>query len=268
MNKSDLRNTQGAGEMAGRVSGKVALITGGGSGIGRATAILFAREGAKVMIADYNREGGEQTVKMIKTAGGEASFVEANVAIAKQAEAMVAKTVEAYGRLDCAFNNAGIEGQMGGNIAECSEENWGRIIAINLTGVFLCMKYELPQMLKQGGGSIVNTASAAGLIGLPGGTAYVASKHGVAGLTKSAALEYAKSGIRINAVCPGFIRTAMVERVIDGGSISEDAMVAAEPIGRIGKPEEIANAVLFLCSDDASFVTGLPMPVDGGYVAQ
>ncbi len=130
------------------------------------------------------------------------------------------------------------------------------------------MKYEIPQMLKQGGGSIVNTASAAGLIGLPGGTAYVASKHGVAGLTKSAALEYAKSGIRINAVCPGFIRTAMVERVIDGGSISEDAMVAAEPIGRIGKPEEIANAVLFLCSDDASFVTGLPMPVDGGYVAQ
>ncbi len=254
--------------MAGRVSGKVALITGGGSGIGRATALVFAREGAKVMIADYNREGGEQTVKMIKTASGEASFIEANVAIAKQAEAMVAKTVETYGRLDCAFNNAGIEGQMGGNIAECTEENWGRIIAINLTGVFLCMKYEIPQMLKQGGGSIVNTASAAGLIGLPGGTAYVASKHGVAGLTKSAALEYAKSGIRINAVCPGFIRTAMVERVIDNGSISEESMVAAEPIGRIGRPEEIANAVLFLCSDDASFVTGLPMPVDGGYVAQ
>ena len=154
------------------------------------------------------------------------------------------------------------------NIADCSEENWARIIAINLTGVFLCMKCEIPQMLKHGGGSIVNTASAAGLIGLPGGTAYVASKHGVAGLTKSAALEYAKSGIRINAVCPGFIRTAMVERVIDGGSISEEAMLAAEPIGRIGKPEEIANVVLFLCSDDASFVTGLPMPVDGGYVAQ
>jgi len=254
--------------MAGRVSGKVALITGGGSGIGRATAIVFAREGAKVSIADYNRSGGEETVRMIKSAGGEASFIEANVAIAKQVEAVVAKTVETYGRLDCAFNNAGIEGEMGGNLAECSEENWGRIIAINLTGVFLCMKYEIPQMLKHGGGSIVNTASAAGLIGLPGGTAYVASKHGVAGLTKSAALEYAKSGIRINAVCPGFIRTAMVERVVDGGSISEDAMVAAEPIGRIGKPEEIANVVLFLCSDDASFVTGLPMPVDGGYVAQ
>jgi NAD(P)-dependent dehydrogenase (short-subunit alcohol dehydrogenase family) len=205
---------------------------------------------------------------VIKNAGGEASFIEANVAVAKQVETMVAKTIETYGRLDCAFNNAGIEGEMGGNLAECSEENWGRIIAINLTGVFLCMKYEIPQMLKHGGGSIVNTASAAGLIGLPGGTAYVASKHGVAGLTKSAALEYAKSGIRINAVCPGFIRTAMVERVIDGGSISEDAMVAAEPIGRIGKPEEIANVVLFLCSDDASFVTGLPMPVDGGYVAQ
>jgi NAD(P)-dependent dehydrogenase (short-subunit alcohol dehydrogenase family) len=254
--------------MAGRVSGKVALITGGGSGIGRATAIVFAREGAKVAIADYNRNGGEETVRMIKSAGGEAFFIEANVAIAKQVEAMVAKTIETYGRLDCAFNNAGIEGEMGGNIAECSEENWGRLIAINLTGVFLCMKYEIPQMLKFGGGSIVNTASAAGLIGLPGGTAYVASKHGVAGLTKSAALEYAKSGIRINAVCPGFIRTAMTERVMDGGSISEDAMIAAEPIGRIGKPEEIASVVLFLCSDDASFVTGLPLPVDGGYVAQ
>ena len=255
--------------MAGRVSGKIALITGGGSGIGRATAITFGREGAKVAIADYNRAGGEETVRMIKAAGGEASFIEANVAIAKQVEAMVAKTIDTYGRLDCAFNNAGIEGEMsGGNIAECSEENWGRIIAINLTGVFLCMKYEIPQMLKHGGGSIVNTASAAGLIGLPGGTAYVASKHGVAGLTKSAALEYAKSGIRINAVCPGFIRTAMTERVMDGGSISEDAMIAAEPLGRIGKPEEIASVVLFLCSDDASFVTGLPMPVDGGYVAQ
>jgi NAD(P)-dependent dehydrogenase (short-subunit alcohol dehydrogenase family) len=254
--------------MAGRVSGKVALITGGGSGIGRATAVVFAREGAKVVIADYNREGGEQTVKTIKSAGGEATFVEANVAIAKQVEAMVAKAVEAYGRLDCAFNNAGIEGQIGGNIAECSEENWGRIIAINLTGVFLCMKYEIPQMLKQGGGSIVNTASVAGLVGLPGGTAYVASKHGVAGLTKSAALEYAKSGLRINAVCPGFIRTAMTERVMDGGSISEDAMMAAEPLGRIGRPEEIANAVLFLCSDDASFITGIPLPIDGGYIAQ
>ncbi len=254
--------------MAGRVSGKVALITGGGSGIGRATAIVFAREGAKVVIADYNREGGEQTVKTIKAAGGEASFIEANVAVAKQVEAMVAKTVETYGRLDCAFNNAGIEGQIGANIAECTEENWGRIIAINLTGVFLCMKYELPQMLKQGGGSIVNTASVAGLVGLPGGTAYVASKHGVAGLTKSAALEYAKSSIRINAVCPGFIRTAMTERVMDGGSISEEAMIAAEPLGRIGKPEEIANVVLFLCSDDASFVTGIPFPIDGGYIAQ
>jgi NAD(P)-dependent dehydrogenase (short-subunit alcohol dehydrogenase family) len=263
-----MANAQGAGEMAGRVSGKVALITGGGSGIGRATAIVFGREGAKVAIADYNRDGGEQTVRMIKDAGGQALFIEANVAIAKQAEAMIAKTIETYGRLDCAFNNAGIEGQVGQNIADCSEENWGLIIAVNLTGVFLCMKYEIPQMLKQGGGSIVNTASAAGLIGLPGGTAYVASKHGVVGLTKSAALEYAKSGIRINAVCPGFIRTAMVERVIDGGSISEEAMIASEPIGRIGKPEEIANVVLFLCSDDASYVTGLPMPVDGGYVAQ
>jgi len=253
--------------MAGRVEGKVALITGGGSGIGQATALLFGREGAKVLVADYNAEGGERTVKTIKEAGGTAIFHAADVSNPQDVDGLMHKVVETYGRLDCAFNNAGIEGQMG-NTPECSLENWNRVIAINLTGVFLCMKYEIPLMLKHGGGSIVNTASAAGLVGLAGGSAYVAAKHGVAGLTKTAALEFAQKGIRVNAVCPGFIRTPMVERVLDKGTFSEEQIFAAEPMHRMGKPEEIAEAVLWLCSDASSFVTGLPMPVDGGYVAQ
>lgn len=253
--------------MPNRLVGKVALITGGGSGIGRATALLFGREGAKVVIADYNSEGGERTAKEIKDIGGAAVFQAADVSNPKDVEAMVANAVATYGRLDAAFNNAGIEGQSM-NTAECSIENWSRVIAINLTGVFLCMKYETVQMLKQGGGTIVNTASAAGLVGLPGGPAYVAAKHGVAGLTKTAALEFARKGIRINAVCPGFIRTPMVERALDKGTFSEDQIFAAEPMHRMGKPEEIAEAVLWLSSEASSFVTGLPMPVDGGYVAQ
>jgi NAD(P)-dependent dehydrogenase (short-subunit alcohol dehydrogenase family) len=253
--------------MAGRVENKVALMTGGGSGIGRATALLFAREGAKVLVADYNAEGGERTVKTIRDAGGMAIFHAADVSNPQDVDGLMHKVVETYGRLDCAFNNAGIEGQMG-NTPECSLENWNRVIAINLTGVFLCIKYEIPLMLKHGGGSIVNTASAAGLVGLAGGPAYVAAKHGVAGLTKTAALEFAQKGIRVNAVCPGFIRTPMVERVLDKGTFSEEQIFAAEPMHRMGKPEEIAEAVLWLCSDASSFVTGLPMPVDGGYVAQ
>jgi NAD(P)-dependent dehydrogenase (short-subunit alcohol dehydrogenase family) len=253
--------------MAGRVENKVALMTGGGSGIGRATALLFAREGAKVLVADYNAEGGERTVKTIRDAGGTAVFHAADVSNPQDVDGLMHKVVETHGRLDCAFNNAGIEGQMGAT-PECSLENWNRVIAINLTGVFLCMKYEIPLMLKHGGGSIVNTASAAGLVGLAGGPAYVAAKHGVAGLTKTAALEFAQKGIRVNAVCPGFIRTPMVERVLDKGTFSEEQIFAAEPMHRMGKPEEIAEAVLWLCSDASSFVTGLPMPVDGGYVAQ
>ncbi len=253
--------------MAGRIEGKVALITGGGSGIGRATALLFGREGAKVVVADYNAAGGERVVKEIVESGGSAIFHYADVANPQEVEALVAKAVETYGRVDCAFNNAGIEGQMM-DTAECSLENWHRVIAINLTGVFLCMKYETAQMLKQGGGSIVNTASAAGLIGLPGAPAYVAAKHGVNGLTKTAALEFARKGIRVNAVCPGFIRTPMVERALDKGSFSEEQIFASEPMYRMGKPEEIAEAVLWLSSEASSFVTGLPMPVDGGYVAQ
>jgi NAD(P)-dependent dehydrogenase (short-subunit alcohol dehydrogenase family) len=253
--------------MAGRVEGKVALITVGGSGIGRATALLFGREGAKVMVADYDPEGGERTVKTIKEAGGTAVFHAADVSNPQDVDALIHKVVETYGCLDCAFNNAGIEGQMA-LTPDCSIENWNRVIAINLTGVFLCMKYEIALMLKHGGGSIVNTSSGAGLVGLSGAPAYVAAKHGVSGLTKAAALEFAQKGIRVNAVCPGFIQTPMVERVLDKGTFSEEQIFAAEPMHRMGKPEEIAEAVLWLCSDASSFVTGLPMPVDGGYVAQ
>ena len=246
---------------------KVALVTGGSSGIGRATALAFAREGAKVAVADLNIVGGEETVSLIESAGGEACFIEANMAEAASVEAMVKKTVETYGRLDCAHNNAGVEGALI-RTTEYEEDQWDQVIRINLTGVWLCMKYEIPQMLQQGSGAIVNTASGAGLIGVKRMPAYVASKHGVVGLTKTAALEYAKSGIRVNAVCPGVIKTPMVERVTGGRPDILDKMIAAEPIGRSGQPEEIAEAVVWLCSDAASFVTGHAMAVDGGAVAQ
>lgn len=253
--------------MARLVDGKIALVTGGGSGIGRATALTFAREGAKVVVADVVVAGGEETVRLIKAAGGEASFVKADMAKAAEVEALVQKAVATYGRLDCAHNNAGIEGATG-KTADYNEADWDRVISINLTGVWLCMKYEILQMLKQGGGAIVNTASDAGLLGVPQMPAYVASKHGVVGLTKTAALEYAKSGIRVNAVCPGVIKTPMVERITGQRPGRAERMTAAEPIGRMGKPEEIAEAVVWLCSEAASFVTGLPMPVDGGIAAQ
>ena len=253
--------------MAELLNGKIALVTGGSSGIGRASALAFAREGAKVVVADIVVDGGEETVRLIKQAGGEALFVKADMSKATELETMVKKVVDTYGRLDCAHNNAGIEGAMG-TTAEYTEEDWGRVMTINLTGVWLCMKYEIPQMLKQGGGAIVNTASGAGLAGVPRMPAYVASKHGVVGLTKTAALEYAKSGIRVNAVCPGVIQTPMVERVTSQRPGMVEKMIAAEPIGRMGKPEEIAEAVVWLCSDAASFVTGHAMSVDGGALAQ
>ena len=245
--------------MAGWLAGKVALVTGAGSGIGRASALTFAREGAKVVVADVVVEGGEETSGMIKRAGGEALFVKADVSQAAEVEALINKTLATYGRLDCAHNNAGIEGAVA-TTAECTEENWDRIIAINLKGVWLCMKYEIPQMLKQGGGAIVNTASGAGLVGIPRAGAYVASKHGVVGLTKTAALEYAKAGIRVNAVCPGVILTPMVQRLPE----LIEGFTAAEPIGRLGKPEEIADAVVFLASPRSSYVTGQVLAVNGG----
>lgn len=253
--------------MPGCVEGKVALVTGGGSGIGRATSLVFAREGATVMIADYNPEGAERTVKMIKDAGGKAACLNIDVSVAKQVETMVAKTVETYGRIDCAFNNAGIEGRPADTV-ECTEEVFDRIIAINLKGVWLCMKYELPQMLKQGGGAIVNTASVAGLVGFEGLPAYNASKGGVIQLTRTAALEFAKKNIRVNCVCPGVINTPMVARLIDTSPYTGATLSEGEPVGRMGKPEEIAEAVVWLSSDAASFVTGHPMVVDGAWVAR
>ncbi|MCS6924539.1 MAG: SDR family oxidoreductase [Candidatus Binatia bacterium] len=253
--------------MAGRVQGKVALVTGGASGIGRATALAFAREGAKVVVSDVVSSGGEETVALIRGAGGDALFVKADVAQPAEVNALISQVVATYGRLDCAFNNAGIEGVMASTV-ECTEENWDRTLAINLKGVWLCMKAEIAQMLKQGGGAIVNTASVAGLVGFAGLPAYVASKHAVVGLTKAAALEYAKSGIRINAVCPGVIHTPMVERLFQRNPQAGERIAALEPVGRLGKPEEIAEAVVWLCSDAASFVTGLPMAVDGGLIAQ
>ena len=254
--------------MPGSLEGKIALVTGASSGIGRASAMAFAREGAKVIAADVATEGGEETARIIQDSGGEAIFVKTDVSMANEVEALVNTAIETYGRLDCAHNNAGIEGMVAPT-HEYLEDAWDRVMGINLKGVWLCMRYEIPQMLRQGSGAIVNTASVAGLVGIQGQSAYVASKHGVNGLTKVAALENAKQGIRVNAVCPGMVRTPMVERFIAANpNIDEETAVAMEPVGRMGTPGEIAEAVVWLCSDAASFVTGHTMTVDGGYVAQ
>ena len=253
--------------MSGMLAEKVVLVTGGGSGIGRASAQALAREGAEVVVTDVVAEGGNETVRLIEEAGGKAVFILGDVADATDVERIIGEVEARHGRLDCAFNNAGIEGSQAPT-AECTEENWDRVLRVNLKGIWMCMKYEIPLMLRRHGGSIVNTASVAGLVGFPNIAAYNASKGGVIQLTKTAALEYAKEGIRVNAVCPGVIRTPMVERFLDGSAEAEAAFIAMEPVGRMGTPEEIAEAVAWLCSDASSFVTGDALPVDGGLVAQ
>lgn len=255
--------------MSDRLSGKTVLVTGAGSGIGRATALLAAREGARVVVSDIAAEGGEETVGLIRTSGGEALFAQADVSEAAEVEALMERTVEAYDRLDCAVNNAGIEGALAPT-AEYPDEIWEKVLRTNLTGVYLCMKHEIPRMLENGG-SIVNVASILGLVGFANAPAYTAAKHGVVGLTKVAALEYSARGVRVNALCPAFIETPMVlERGVEAGTHPEVRRQLEElhPIGRMGRPEEVAEAAVWLCSDAASFVTGHAMTADGGYVAR
>lgn len=243
---------------------KVAIVTGGSFGIGRATAIAFASRGARVVIADWIED--DSVLKKINGLGGTAIFVRCDVSKRTDVTAMIDQTLDAFGKIDFAVNNAGIEGQTALS-HECTEENWDKTININLKGLWLCMKHEIPVMLKQGKGAIVNVASIAGLIGFPGLPAYVVSKHGIVGLTKTAALEYAKQGIRINAVCPGVIKTAMIDRITGEDKTVEKKYEDMEPVGRMGQPEEVAEAIIWLCSDAASFVTGDTMVVDGGWIA-
>lgn len=252
--------------MTGAFAGKVALVTGGGSGIGRAAVLAFAREGARVVVADVDAGGGEETVQLIAAAGGEAFFAQTDVSRGAGVEALIARTLERYGRLDCAFNNAGLNEEHA-PVAELAEELWDRILAVNLKGIFLCLKHEIPAMLRGGGGAIVNNASIVGLSGSRNHPAYVASKHGVVGLTRATARDYAARGIRVNAVCPGAIHTPMYVRM-EGSDPTHDAQIAASlPIGRLGQPNDVAQAVLWLCSDAAAFVTGHALVVDGGELA-
>jgi len=245
---------------------KVALVTGGNSGLGREIALAFAREGAKVVVAARRVSEGEETVAMIEDLGGEATFIETDVSSTAQVKAMVDTCISKYGRLNCAVNNAGILGTEFIPVADYDEEVWDKVIDINLKGVWLCLKYQIPEMLKRGGGSIVNMSSVAGLKGGRVGSAYYASKHGVIGLTKAAAIEYASQDIRANAVCPAVIETPMAEGAFLQDQELEARITAMHPIGRLGRPEEVAATVLWLCSDRASFITGIAHPVDGGYL--
>lgn len=250
-----------------QLEGKIALITGGSSGIGRETAVLFAQQGAKLAIADLNCDGGQETLQLIANAGGEAFFVQTDVSQSTQVENMVNEVVAKYGRLDIAFNNAGIDG-IPVRTADGSEEEYDRIMAVNAKGVWLCLKYEIQQMLLQGGGTIVNTASVAGLIGSHSMSAYAASKHAVVGLTRTAAVEYAHKGIRVNAVCPAIILTEMVERAFSYLPRLEQGALKNNPSHRLGEPREVAEAALWLASDASSFTNGATLTVDGGLTAQ
>ena len=254
--------------MAGEFKGKVALVTGASMGIGRASALAFARRGAKVVVADVGVAGGEETVRLIKKAGVEAIFVKTDVSNAADVEALAKKTVATYGKLDYAHNNAAINRGIGVMTAAYKEEDWNIQVDVNLKGIFLCMKYEIPEMLKIGKGTaIVNTSSISGLSGHPADPGYVGSKFGVVGITKSTAMQYARTGIRINCVCPGPIRTSLYDRVVAAIPGVEEATLERNPMGRIGEPEEVAEAVVWLCSDAASYITGVPLPVDGGLAA-
>jgi NAD(P)-dependent dehydrogenase (short-subunit alcohol dehydrogenase family) len=249
------------------MEGKVALVTGASAGIGRASALAFAREGASVALADLDVERGEDAATEVESIGVEAIFVRADVSDATDVVALVGETIGRLGRLDFAFNNAGIEGSQAPT-ADCTIENWNRTLAINLTSVFLCMREEIQRMLDNDGGAIVNNSSVAGLVGFPGIPAYTASKHGILGLTKTAALEYAAQGIRVNAVCPGVIDTEMITRFTHGDTQAMSQLLQTEPVGRLGAPTEIADAVVWLCSERASFITGHALAVDGGFVAR
>ena len=248
-------------------AGKVVLVTGASAGIGRAAAEALAAEGATVVVADVDEARGEQVARDITDKGGAAAFHRVDVADDASVAELLAWIADRFGGLDAAFNNAGIEGEPAVT-GECTVENWQRTLAVDLTGVWSCMRHELPLMLERGGGSIVNCASVAGLVGFATLPAYTAAKHGVVGLTKTAALEYAERGIRVNAVCPGVIDTEMVERFTGGDAEAEEAMIATEPVGRLGRPEEVADAVVWLCSDRSSFVTGQAIAVDGGFVTR
>ena len=257
--------------MTDSLSGKVALVTGGASGIGLACAKLFARRGAKVAIADVDEALGAKAVREVEAGGGTALFAKTDVSQASDVSAVVEKAATRFGRLDCAVNNAGIQGALMPT-AECDDANWHAVIAVNLTGVFLCMKHEINSMLPHGGGAIVNVSSNFGLVGSIGMPAYSAAKHGVIGLSKTAALEYATKGVRVNAVCPGPIDTPMVDKIIRAQKEKGDQLLASVksrlPMGRLGRPEEVAEAIVWLCSPEAAFVTGAVLSADGGFVAQ
>jgi NAD(P)-dependent dehydrogenase (short-subunit alcohol dehydrogenase family) len=247
-------------------AGKVAFVTGAASGIGRATAIAFARAGADVAVADVAERGNAETATAIETLGTRALPLQCNVGSSSDVERALATTMDAFGRLDIAFNNAGIEQPVKAT-ADLSEDEWDRLVAINLRGVFVCMKHEIPLMLREGGGAIVNTSSGAGVKGFKGQAAYAAAKHGVIGLTKSAALDYADRGVRVNAICPGIIDTEMMDRFTESTDTGRERVIAQEPIGRMGSPDEIASAVVWMCSDDAGFLVGHALVMDGGQTA-